>query len=116
MPTLSGSTIHARALQSSIRDPDFSAQATCTLSCPRLLSQSLDPAILRRVGEVVGMADGKICVRWASGQQSQLPPQVLLPPWPAAVPCGAALFRSWAGDAQGNVEAIMMALALSGLE
>ncbi len=32
--------------------------------------------MLQRVGEVIGMADGKVCVRWASGQESQLPPQV----------------------------------------
>jgi len=32
--------------------------------------------VLQRVGEVLGMADGKVCVRWASGRESQLPPQV----------------------------------------
>ena len=32
--------------------------------------------MLRRVGEVTGMVDGQVCVRWASGQESKLPPQV----------------------------------------
>ena len=38
--------------------------------------QAPDPAVLRRVGEVTGLAGGKVRLRWASGDVELVRPQV----------------------------------------
>lgn len=43
---------------------------------PPPLLQTPDPAVLRRVGEVMGLAGGKVRLRWASGAEELVRPQV----------------------------------------
>ena len=67
--------------------PCFEASAESVVACDDVVSiyqrkeiehdlQALDPAVLSRVGEVMGLADGCVRVRWASGAVELIAPQV----------------------------------------
>lgn len=56
--------------------PGFAISEHCAVLTFQSVLQAPDPEVLRRVGEVLGLADGKVRLRWASGDVELVRPQV----------------------------------------